>query len=91
VVVLQHRLRWDRWKDVCLCVEREETDTHMSTHIHRFLGRGGSGSPEAPCSCTLSIDLAIKKTGDLDGTKSLEYRLREKAEERHRQKKIVVT
>lgn len=64
VVVLQHRLRWDRWKDVCLCVERKK-----DTHMHRFLGRGGSGQlcldavPETPCSRTLSIDLAIKTQG----------------------------
>lgn len=72
---------------VCGKRERErEKGTHTYTHTQRFLGRGGSGYPcsdavpETPCSRTLSIDLAIKKTGEgrgEKGRKSWEYRLRE--------------
>lgn len=43
VVVLQHRLRWDRWKYVCLCVEREEKDTHTHTRTD-FLEEEAVGS-----------------------------------------------
>lgn len=75
LLVLQHRLRLDRWKDVhkcvCVCVSGCRGGAGMCAHTHtrRLLGSGGSvqtssdAVPATPCSRTFSIDLAIKAGG----------------------------